>query len=857
MIKELFMQIKTPVARFFSHRIFWMCVVALVLFYIMLARLFALQIAEAYTYTGGTPAAPRTETLTRPVAAHRGHIYDRHGRPLAVNILQHVVVMDPSVPITNDALLQLAILLEDTEYVDSFPITQEREFTIEQAAWRERWLADMAVPREATAAEAWDFLLVQWGICDEMDDADARRIMNLRAKIFYQRLHSWDLYMPTPIIIAYDVCAYIIAAVTELSHIFTGVGVDIATMRYYPAGRYVSHMVGYIGLISAAQLERNEHLGYTAACLFGRAGLELSMEHSLRGQPGLESFDVDSRGRRITTPVWDVQPRPGHNIFLTIDLELQREAFHILEGYLVEALLHRMNLPATHDFHLSLPAALAGLVRGYNLDIAAVVAADESSHAWAMRQFIAARPPIAADTTARAAISWYNGVIAERILAGGISPAMVLLTMIGTGQIPDEYGDVAETLIATPAAAREVFEAALHARIITPQMLGADPSTGSLIVTCTMTGEVLAAVSYPAYDNNRLVGVMDADYFRHINSLCPTHPMTNRPFMEGRAPGSTFKMFTAVAALENGAIAPGTRIHDRVRHYNPTGAFMVACWHSGGHGSIDVRQAIAVSCNYFFSEAAIRLGHAGRMETAQGIATLNRYMEFFGLDEPTGVQVGELAWQMRQLFDLQHTMASPALKHHLESMAHQFPDPTILEWYDGDTAQTAIGQGNNSYTAAQMVRGMATIANRGVNLELTLVARIADYQGNIIYRHTPVARETDITVSDSTWDAVIEGMRLVVEPGAGGTGVGVFRNFQHSVAGKTGTAQQVFTRLSHTAFGAFAPIDSPQIAVYAMVPFGSVPGFSQSSAMMSRDVIALVLDSREPLRAPAPNSFTN
>ncbi|MCL2840494.1 MAG: penicillin-binding transpeptidase domain-containing protein [Defluviitaleaceae bacterium] len=861
--KELGRDIGKTLFRFFSHRILWLLVITAVLFYILLAQLFQLQIVEADTFQ---PEPPRTATVTRPIAAPRGTIYDRHGRPLAVNQLSFVVKMDPSVEISNEALLELALLFErnDERFVDEFPISREAPFEFlftgpsEENIRRQehRWKDDMAVPNPwyATAEETWEFLRSPDNrhirIDETLSDEDARRILNFRAPIFMQRLHNWDTYMPMPIIFAYDVSHATIAAIEENNALFTGVFVDTQTLRYYPAGRYMSHMVGYLRPITAAQLEANEHLGYTAFDLFGRAGLELSMEHFLRGQPGIQSFEVDGLGRRISTPVWDEEPQPGSRVFLTIDLALQEAAFHVLEDYLSEALIRRLNFHAGSAHHVSLQDVFINYVRGYHLDVRRLLEVEADNHAYPLLQYILARDPEA--NTQRESISNTQGLIIEGIHTGRITPAQMLLALIGTEQITDLDGTIATQLIEQPASALNVLIEKIRARELTPHVLNTDPSTGSAMIVCVQTGDVLAAVTYPSFDNNRLVNDFDSEYFRHINTLDPTHPMRNRPFMEAIAPGSTFKMFTAVAALEAGAIGPSTRIFDGV-NFTSAGNPPVRCWHRGGHGSINVAQAIAVSCNYFFAESAFRLGNTRTGTTMQGIQTLNDYMAFFGLNSPTGVQIGERHLEFARTGFEGNQMASPELKEHMGMLHNPFSARTQHAWRDGDTVQVSFGQGYNAYTAAQMARGMAIIGNRGNTLPLTLVGNIENSHGTTLLRHEPTPEEFTVTVSESTWDAVFDGMRLATQPGVGGTAVGVFRNFPVAVAGKTGTAEHGQSgRFSHTAFGGFAPYENPQVAIYVNIPFGSTQAFSQLSAHIARDLFALALGIADVPEHPEP-----
>ena len=864
-LKDLLRDASTALYRFFSHRLLWLLVVIAVLFYILLAELFKLQIIEAETFRLAAPA--RTGYVTRPLPALRGTIYDRHGRPLAVNELAFVVKMDPSVRISNEALLELALLFERNEedYVDSFPISREEPFefiiagsTEEQIRRRERhWKREMTVPdhENATAEETWHFLREHFDICPELSNQDARRIMNFRAKIFEQRFLGWAVtYEPTPIIFAYNVSPQTIAAVEEQNNFFSGVFIDIQTKRIYPAGRYVSHMIGYLRQITAQQLEQNEHLGYTAQDLFGRAGLELSMEHSLRGTPGLERFEINSAGRRISEPERYLEPQPGNRIFLTIDLELQIAAFYVLENALSEAIIGRLTQRPRNEPTVTLQDVFISFVNAHNLDIRAVLEADYDCYAYPMRQYILTRFP---DATAHTLVNRQRiqSIITEGIERRRISPAKMLLTLLGTGQITDSCGTVAARLVSQPNTAQDVLIEKIRARELTPQLLNIDPATGSLIITCVHTGAVLAAVTYPSFDNNRLVNNFDNEYFTHINSLDPTNPMINRPFREARAPGSSFKMFTATAALEEGVIGPGTRIQSR-GVFTAAGSPTIQTWNRIGHGNINVIQAIAVSCNYFFAESAFRLGGRGTstVQTQQGIELLNKYMDFFGLNGHTGVEIGDHPIELRLRGHEGNTMASPDLQRFIYMERNPFAPASSIVWTAGQTSQISIGQGMNDYTVAQMVRGMAAIANRGVNYYLHLVGHTENFSGNVTHRTQPRYTQTDLEFSDSTWDAVIEGMRLVTEPGASGTAVGAFASLRPyiRVAGKTGTAQHGQNRLYHSTFGAFAPYQDPEIAVFVAIPFGITTSYRQIAAQVARDTIKIALGLHNEPEHPEP-----
>jgi len=850
---ELIKEIGLYIYRFVTHRILWLFILTVALFGIIVIQLFDLQIVIAHTFE---PPPPVVHEVTIQTPALRGTIYDRHGRPLATNRLVFVVKMDPSLGrvITNEALLQLTQLFERNgeDYVNSFPINFDPfEFNpalVPNTGQEFRWKDDLAIPnaRYATAEESFFHLRDYFSIDPEFCDDDSRRILNFRSMIYRERLIHIEHYNPMPILLAVDVSQETIAAIAEHNTLFAGVFIDIQATREYPAGIYMSHIIGYLRQITAEDLEDNEHLGYTATDLFGRQGLERSMEQYLRGTPGLQSFEINRMGTRISEPVIIQEAQPGDRIFLTIDLELQMEAYYMLKRYLTEVLIRRMNLIDNRERPITPQEIFMSFVNGHNLDVRAVLAAEEG-HAMAMQQYILQRFP--EPTNSREDMVEINNIIIEGIRSGRISPAKMLLTLIGTEQIADPDGAISEQLTARPLTARDVLIEKIEAWEITPQQVNMDPATASLVIVDVPTGAVLAAVSYPSYDNNRLVNNMDVAYFNHVYFLDPTDPVIPRAFREPLAPGSNFKMITAVAALEGGSITPTTRIFDGVA-FTRAGHPPFRCWHGGGHGSINVVQAIAVSCNYFFAESSWRLGTGTQNRTQEGIRIFNEYMMHFGLHESSGVELLEL-FDMNIGFDGTR-IASPEFKAFRVLQDNPNARPVDQQWFDGDTVRTAIGQGFNAYTTAQMARAMNVFANRGTNYRLYLVSHIENIHGQTVSRTEPYVVSRGLEFSESTWDTATEGMRLVTQPGAGGTGVGVFRGFPIEIAGKTSTTEQIPTRFSHTAFGAFAPLNDPQISIYVNVPFSDTRAYRQLAARIARDMIGVALGLELEVEHPAP-----
>lgn len=317
---------------------------------------------------------------------------------------------------------------------------------------------------------------------------------------------------------------------------------------------------------------------------------------------------------------------------------------------------------------------------------------------------------------------------------------------------------------------------------LTPAQLALDPCTAGVVVTDVKTGEVRALVTYPSYDNNLMSGSVDAAYFSQLQDDM-SRPLYNNATQAQKAPGSTFKPITAVAALEEGVIGlqdtiECTGIYDQISK-------PIKCWiWPGRHNSENIEEGIQNSCNYFFAELAHRLCMKpdGTYSPDQGLATLRKYAALFGLDHTSGVEISE-------------------------------NEPQISS---EDPERSAMGQGTHSYTNVQLSRYVAALANRGNVFELSLLDKLTDSDGNLIKDYTP-AVSSRVDASDSTWDAVQTGMRRVITDSSAKS---IFSDLPVEVAGKTGTAQEDKSRSNHAFFVSFAPYSHPEIAVTVNIPYG-------------------------------------
>ncbi|RFZ80440.1 penicillin-binding protein [Lacrimispora amygdalina] len=357
------------------------------------------------------------------------------------------------------------------------------------------------------------------------------------------------------------------------------------------------------------------------------------------------------------------------------------------------------------------------------------------------------------------------------------------LALYDQGVLKENEQDIAELRAANDAY--NFLLKKLSALEITPAQLALSPCNAGVVVTNDKTGEVLALVSYPGYDNNR---IGDGSYFSQLQADLSL-PLYNNATQTRKAPGSTFKPITAVAALEEHAITEDETI-------NCTGIYTdveppIKCWiYSGHHGPLNIVGGIENSCNYFFADLGHRLSTdgSGIYTPDLGLDVLRKYAAKFGLDHKSGVEIGEL--------DPQISKESPE--------------------------RSAMGQGSHAYTNVQLSRYVAAIANRGTVFELSLLDKTTDSEGNLIKDYTPEI-SSHIDAAGSTWDTVQQGMREVI---ANGSTKRLFADLEVEIAGKTGTAQEARNKPNHAFFISYAPYDNPEICVTVNIPYG----YSSSNA---------------------------
>ena len=344
---------------------------------------------------------------------------------------------------------------------------------------------------------------------------------------------------------------------------------------------------------------------------------------------------------------------------------------------------------------------------------------------------------------------------------------------------------------------------------------------GSCVVMNVKTGEVLAMASYPDYNPQSFAdGISNEEWQGYLQNT--SYPLLNKAIQSAYEPGSIFKMVTAIAGLESGNITLTEKINDTgqyIKYGEKRNCWYYTDYHRG-HGYLNVIGAIEKSCNYFFYEAADRMG----------IDTLDKYASYFGLGKKTGIELPS------------ETAGTLASKEYVKSINST--------WNPGDTINAAIGQGYNRFTPLQMAKYISMVANGGNKIDVSLIKTIQNSDGTEVSKEEinkfvseklGVSKDEDsdnISLNSEYINAVKEGMKSVTS-GEAGTAYARFKNFNIAVGGKTGSAEAGKDSngkdIVNAWFAAFAPYDDPEIAVVIMVENG---GHGNYTAEAVRNIMA-------------------
>ncbi|MEG6523133.1 penicillin-binding protein 2 [Desulfotomaculum sp. 1211_IL3151] len=402
------------------------------------------------------------------------------------------------------------------------------------------------------------------------------------------------------------------------------------------------------------------------------------------------------------------------------------------------------------------------------------------------------------------------------------------------------------------AEVQQAAEEALERQVLAMRKLGHEATGGATVAIDVRTGAIRAMASYPTYEPSIWIKGLSQTQWQDLQK---SGALPNRT-LQVYAPGSTFKMVVAAAALDTGKITPSFTISDP--GYYAFANTIIKDSSPGGHGQVEILEAIQMSCNTFF----ITLGHR-----FLGVDLIAKYAHMFGFGELTGIEIpGELKGTVptpdykykrnkayldaiyEPKFKAVEDKYKPLLenakiaeekksleeakKKEIQKIKNDYDQYTWdLNWQVYDTLNMSIGQGYNSYTPLQLANYTAMLANGGVRWKPYLVEKIISPEGEVLEEFQPT-KVDEVSIKPEVFKVIQEGMRLVA---ASGTAAGTFKNFPVPVAAKTGTAQ-VTGRDDHGLFVGYAPFDKPEIAVATVIDYGGHGG--TASAPVARDIFA-------------------
>lgn len=946
----MFKHVRSSLSKGVKSRIVVLGAVFLLLVAILIQRLFALQIVNGESYLNDFAMTIKKEKVLNST---RGEIYDCNGKLLAYNRLSYNVTFEDTGSYETTHLRNLnlnSILYKAIKMIESHGDSIADDFRISLAAdgsyqynctgfYLSRFKADIfgklyidapseelkkqALTDEEKNISADDMMKLlcstqYYGINDEKITAAEREeygipdsytaVETLQLAYLRSELAANSFQRYNSITIASDVCEKTVSQIMENAAELKGIDVVEDYQRVYNDAEYFAPIIGYTGKISAEELKelQAEDSSYTSSDVVGKVGLEQVMETSLQGDKGSETIYVDNMGRTLSVES-RVEPQAGNSLYLTLDSDLQKAAYNILEQYIAGIVWSNIIdaeefdtewIASSDDVRIPVYEVYFALFENNVLDVKHLSSQDASENeTFVYQAFLTKAASIfseikeqlttasptpykelseemqvyqsyivntmltetgilnkdAIDETDLTYKAWseeetislqefltyaisknwidINGIIEDSayldsnevytrladyiadylsddtdfckrvfrymLKEGSLSGTEVCLLLFDQGVLEMNTGDY-DSLSNGTLSAYDFIRSKIYNLEIRPSQLALEPCSGAIVITDPDTGDVKACVTYPGYDNNRLVNEMDSDYYNKLASDLSS-PFYSRATQETLAPGSTFKLVTATAGVMEGQVGIDEGI-------NCTGVFTevsedIKCWiYPGAHGVDTLSSAIRDSCNYYFNTIGYRFAMtSGTYNDDDGIDVLTKYAAMYGFDAKSGVEVPE---------------TSP----HIATQ---------------DAVRAAMGQANAAFTVSQLARYVSTIANSGTCYDLTLINKVTDSNGNTIDDNEPEIHST-VDLPSNLWDAIHSGMRAVVQKHS------VFENYSGvAVAGKTGTAQENSEKANHALFVGYAPYENPEMAIAVRIANGYS---SANAAAVARDVITYYFD---------------
>ena len=935
----MYQEIKDYVISILKSRLLPLVTLFIVMNIVLIHRLFELQIVQGEAYLSSISDSIEQ---TKSVASTRGNIYDCNGVLLAYNDLAFSVKISDSGTyeslseknqILNEVIAKAVTIIqkhgekvscdyaiivnEDGKY--EFNVSDNARLRFLRDIYGVKSVSDLSEEQAAsTAEEVINYLSSEgkYGIDSGYSKEMVIYILNFRSYMSantYQRAMEFTM--------AYDVNDETVAEILENSGDLIGVTISEEYIRKYVDGFYAAHILGYTGKISTDELaelqEKNSQ--YAANDVVGKAGIEQAMELYLQGTKGERKVYVDNVGR-ITEVIEETEPVTGCDVYLTIDIELQKKIYKALEKQLAEILVSKItdsdeayvyanDQTTIKDILIPIKDVYFALIDNNVISLKEIAKQKTPTSVTVYNRFLSKQEEVL--TKVRAELPDYDTdyghlseemqvyiyKIYELLLEDGIilknnvdttdtmydewraetvslkeylsyalaknwidvakftdkeysslseayeslvdyimadikeetefnkkiykymikyrqlSGSEICVLLYDQGILPYDEETCGKLIMGTIKAKDFILDKIGNCEI-TPAQLALKPCSGSCTILDNNTGRILAMVSYPSYEINNLSGTVDAEYYYKLlndDSL----PLVNNATTTKNAPGSAYKIVTAIAGLETGVINSSevmecNGIYETVTP-NPK------CWiYPAKHGDETVATALRDSCNIYFYEVGYRLAmnSAGKYDSTKATNILADYAKQLGLATTTGIEIYEAV-------------------------------PTAS---NENAVASAIGQGRNSFTGLNLARYALTIANSGVCYDLTLIDRIVDSKGNNVFVSIPIVASTMNNVSSSTWNTVHYGMKLVSDNSS------YLSSLNITTGSKSGTAQENVKYPDHCTYIAYAPFDEPEIAISTVIQNGYA---SSNVAKLTSEVLKIYYNISETPEDTTGTTSTN
>lgn len=669
---------------FISDRLILLAGIFLCMYFILILKFYKLQIIDHESYEQDLRASVER---TVEVPAVRGNIYDRYGKPLATNKPIYVLKVDPQVDLNkkelNKILLSVANLLEanNDTYIDNVPITKEEPFTFTGDDTTKRSFITNYLPYDDqehkeelytySAEKLMDYMRNDvFALDKEFTNEEARKIIAMRLEMYQTAYQKYK-----KITIAEGISSETLAAIEENKEKYPSIMAEVESQRYYVYGKELGNVLGYTRKITASQYEAMKEQGYDQDDVIGQGGVESTMEDELRGEKGKKVIEVDNMGREVFT-LEEADNKDGNDVYLTIDVDLQLAAYNAIEKQLSAAIVQRLRGQGRGVMSLTGREVIASMVDNNQLILSDMEKAPQNEMQKQLYDKVKADYdktiealelaekdlPDEEKTSLSLKQHFSNMVNADN---STITDREILLALSEQGSLQLSEGLVKQIWSGNYPSLESILIQEYEAGRLKPDQASIAPYSGSAVVVDVNTGETLAVVGYPSYDSNDMTQKFNRYYTMFHDGVDSRDMLWNRATRTTMAPGSTFKMISAIAGLEEGVITKDTVIND-TGVYTQAGQPYPKCWiytNSGyGHGAVDVERALEVSCNYFFFDVAYRLGLKYGMPYG-GIDALTKYVEMFGLDKKTNIELEEESPNVSTPSNLVQTYTTRALNN--------------------------------------------------------------------------------------------------------------------------------------------------------------------------------------------------